>query len=101
MASTNEDEFFAKQNAELVEKERDKQREEEQKAERASHNMKCPKCGADLVEEDYRGVLIDRCPECDGVWFDTGEIEKMSQAEHDGFVSGMLKSVFRTGGADS
>jgi hypothetical protein len=101
MASTNEDEFFAKQTAELVEQERQKQIAEDQQAERASHFMKCPKCGADLVEEDYRGVRIDRCPDCNGVWFDTGEIEKMGEADEDGFVGGVLKSVFRLGGTDS
>lgn len=101
MANTNEDEFFAKQSAELVGKAREKQLEEARKAERASHRMKCPKCGGDLVEEDYKGVLIDRCPDCNGLWFDAGEVEKMSEVEEHGFVTGMFKSVFRIGGSSS
>ncbi len=99
MASKNEHEFFAKQSAELVEKERERKEREKKAAERASHFMKCPKCGSDLTVEDYRGVEIDRCHECQGVWFDAGEIEKMAEEETDGFVGGVLKSVFRIGGA--
>jgi len=36
--------------------------------------MKCPRCGADLKEIVYEGVLIDNCPNCGGNWLDKGEI---------------------------
>ena len=99
MVSKNEDEFFVKQTAEIVGKERAKQQEEERKAERATHFMKCPKCGSGLVEESYRAVVIDRCPDCNGLWFDAGEVEKMNEVKEEGFAGGILKSVFRIGGA--
>lgn len=99
MVSKNEEEFFAKQSADLIGKERVKTEEEERKAERASHFMKCPKCGAGLIEESYRGLLIDRCPDCDGLWFDAGEIERMNEAQEDGFAGGVLKSIFRISGS--
>lgn len=40
--------------------------------------MTCPRCHtADLDEKDRRGVKIDICPSCRGVWLDRGELEKL------------------------
>ncbi|MFA7296421.1 MAG: zf-TFIIB domain-containing protein [Dehalococcoidia bacterium] len=39
--------------------------------------MKCPVCDARLREVDRRGVVIDVCPECKGVWLERGELEKL------------------------
>jgi hypothetical protein len=36
--------------------------------------MKCPKCGVDLVEKDYKNIKVDKCSACEGVWLDTGEM---------------------------
>ena len=76
----NEDEYFARQNAELIKQMRATLDTERQRRERHSHYMKCPKCGADLQEMAQGQVLIDVCPECHGVWFDAGEVELMRQA---------------------
>jgi Zn-finger nucleic acid-binding protein len=36
-----------------------------------------------MREVTRRGVLIDVCPECRGVWLDAGELEKLlAAAEH-------------------
>ena len=37
----------------------------------------CPKDGAQLMEINRGGVLVDVCPECKGVWLDRGELEKL------------------------
>jgi Zn-finger nucleic acid-binding protein len=39
--------------------------------------MRCPLCNARLREVPRRGVKIDVCPECRGVWLDSGEMEKL------------------------
>ncbi len=40
--------------------------------------MTCPRCHtADLTEKDRKGVKIDICPSCRGVWLDRGELEKL------------------------
>jgi len=36
--------------------------------------MKCPKCGVDLFEKDYKNIKVDKCSACEGVWLDTGEM---------------------------
>ena len=40
--------------------------------------MQCPECRIDLVCEDIAtaGVQLDVCRQCNGIWFDPGEINK-------------------------
>jgi Zn-finger nucleic acid-binding protein len=46
--------------------------------------MKCPNCQATLLITEKKGVEIDYCPECRGIWLDRGELEKIMErsAEH-------------------
>jgi uncharacterized protein len=39
--------------------------------------MRCPNCGARLVEVERSEILVDACPECRGVWLDRGELDKI------------------------
>lgn len=39
--------------------------------------MRCPWCNVPMREVERRGVRIDVCPECRGVWLDRGELEKL------------------------
>lgn len=39
--------------------------------------MRCPLCDVSMKEVERRGVLIDVCPECRGVWLDRGELDKL------------------------
>lgn len=39
--------------------------------------MKCPRCVIELKLSDRRGVEIDYCPQCRGVWLDRGELDKI------------------------
>ena len=42
--------------------------------------MKCPACpDATLLMSERRGVEIDYCPSCRGVWLDRGELDKLIQ----------------------
>lgn len=54
---------------------------EEKKRLKALHYMRCPKCGMQLVEMDYRGLRVDKCSECEGIWLDAGELEAVSKME--------------------
>ena len=40
-------------------------------------DMKCVRCRGQLKLESYEGVEIDRCPQCQGVWLDAGELAKI------------------------
>lgn len=39
--------------------------------------MLCPLCQVDLVMSDRKGIEIDYCPKCRGVWLDRGELDKI------------------------
>jgi len=58
------------------------------------HHMKCPKCGMNLVEIEYRSIKVDRCSACEGVWLDKGEMKAVT--ELDKSLLDKLYSVFRT-----
>jgi Zn-finger nucleic acid-binding protein len=40
--------------------------------------MQCPKCSRELFEVEQDLVTIDCCPGCHGLWFDRGELEKIT-----------------------
>ncbi len=40
--------------------------------------MKCPNCKeSKLVLSERKGIEIDYCPECRGIWLDRGELDKI------------------------
>lgn len=46
-------------------------------------SVRCPLCDVPMREVSRRGVLIDVCPECRGVWLDRGELNKLLEtADH-------------------
>ena len=55
--------------------------------------MKCPKCGMELIALDYKGREVNKCSECEGIWFDAGELEAVSRLEKSGIDK--LFGVFR------
>ena len=82
---SNEDEYFARHNAELIKQQRAKLDEERAAAERKAHYNKCPRCGCDLKERTYHHVKVDVCPECEGMWLDKGELQMLTHVERNSF----------------
>ncbi|MEW6488634.1 MAG: zf-TFIIB domain-containing protein [Thermodesulfobacteriota bacterium] len=39
--------------------------------------MKCPNCIEELKMAERKGIEIDYCPSCRGVWLDRGELDKI------------------------
>ena len=96
--SESEDEYFAREEA--AKRQRDaiehgkKIQEQEREALKKLHYMKCPKCGFDLQETLFRGVVIDKCYNCHGMWFDENELETLAEhKEYDIFQS--VLRIFR------
>jgi Zn-finger nucleic acid-binding protein len=79
--SRNEEEYFAREDAELMRKQRERAHAAAVEAERKSHYMKCPKDGYDLTSSEYHGVQIETCPHCGGMWLDAGELEAVATQE--------------------
>ncbi len=69
---------------ELVRRRTERQRDtqelsrEQRDALRQQHWMRCPKCGMTLDEITFRGVKVDKCFGCGGVYLDDGELEQLA-----------------------
>ena len=59
---------------------------------------RCPVCKKkmDKVEFENTGIIIDRCSEDHGVWFDSGELKSIlkSAEEENSKIINMLKEMF-------
>ena len=93
--SRNEDEYFAKRDAELLRQQRSQAEKVAADTERRTHFMKCPKCGYNLITHDWHSVQIDQCTNCHGIWFDAGEAESLVRDSEPGLLGRALKSVMR------
>jgi uncharacterized protein with PIN domain len=60
----------------------------------AAAKDRCPKCGAPLLPVRYRGVELDKCSGCQGIWLDCGELERIL-GDEGGFLAG-LKRIFQS-----
>jgi uncharacterized protein len=93
-----EEEFFARQEWERKRKVAHEHEERLKAAERQKlkdlHWMNCPKCGMELVEIDFRGLKVDQCSSCNGVWLDAGELDALATSEKSGFLGG-LQAFFK------
>ncbi len=38
---------------------------------------KCPICNVEMKKIERHEVILDRCPNCLGLWFDKGELDKL------------------------
>jgi len=90
--SRNEHEYFVKRDAELIRERRQRLDEERNRLERSSHLNKCPRCGIDLIAHDHKGVTIDQCDNCGGMWLDKGELEIVEELDRHspGFMHNLL-----------
>ena len=91
--SEKEEEYFARQAIERMKKEAEacqaRMAEDEKKRLKELHYMHCPKCGQQLSEIEHKGIKIDRCMTCQGIWLDAGELEQITQKE--GLLGGFTK----------
>jgi len=91
-----EEEYIARMEYERLKKiEEEKHKklaEDEKKKLKELHFMRCPKCGMDLIAVDYKGIEVDKCSDCEGIWLDAGELEAVSKLEKSGLDK--LFSVF-------
>lgn len=95
--SDNEEEYFARLELEkrkqMEEEKHKKLAEEEKKRLKELHYMRCPKCGMELIEIDYKQIRVDKCFGCEGVWLDAGEMEAISKLEKTALAK--MFSVFK------
>lgn len=83
--SEREEEFIARREYERLKKLEEEKHTKLAAAEKMKlkelHHMRCPKCGMELIAIDYKGIEVDKCSACEGVWLDAGELESVSKLE--------------------
>ena len=83
--SETEDEYFARVEIEKKKKSMEEKSKniasDEKKRMKELHFMRCPKCGMELTEIDYKKIKVDKCFSCQGVWLDAGELEAVSELD--------------------
>jgi len=45
--------------------------------------MKCPKCDTELEKKAYRGMEVDHCGNCGGMWLDLQELDQLEDLAFD------------------
>ena len=45
--------------------------------------MDCPRCKVDLKVEEHKSIEVDRCPSCQGMWLDYGELDQLEDTTMD------------------
>ena len=92
--SSNEDEYFKREEIEKLRKARREANadlaEEARADAKTTHWMRCPKCGMELTEIEFRGVQVDQCFNCGGMYLDAGESEKILAFEEPGTLGKMF-----------
>jgi acetyl-CoA carboxylase beta subunit len=90
-----EEAYFYKLNKELLEKRRKENDVQSATADfktKNPHWMRCPKCGNALQEIEMSKIKVDKCIECEGVFFDNGELKILLESkEPAGFLSSLKK----------
>jgi len=82
-----ENEYFRRQEQQLIEKMKAKLNSEGSK----QTEMQCPRCDGILRETNYENIKIDICDKCTGVWLDAGELAQIAQKDNEG---GWFSRVF-------
>lgn len=74
-----ENEYIHKQEMKRIEEKRALSRE---KLARELSRNRCPKCGDNITPMTFRGVPLDKCPSCGGVWLGPNDLQILSQKDH-------------------
>lgn len=57
--------------------------------------LRCPKCLTRLDQVFLCEIPIERCPDCDGIWLDAGELDLIMQRERSNEGSWFAKFLGR------
>lgn len=59
--------------------------------------MDCPACKSQMFVMEYDGLELDHCPDCEGVWFDGGELALLfadaQDRAHPELVPGLIRDL--------
>lgn len=102
--SKNEDQWFNENEEKLIRAAKDRhQREKEERKKQNDdelkklHWLKCLKCGHDMNQVNIKSIEVDKCSNCEGVFFDPGELDELMLIENHkkkSFFQKLVEPVF-------
>ena len=90
--SQNENEYFARQDAEWLKAQRAKLDAQRATNDSNTTGMRCPRCKGELRERMFHNVRIDVCTKCHGVWLDAGEMHMLAHVQPEGLMK-VIKEI--------
>ncbi|HEY0005650.1 MAG TPA: zf-TFIIB domain-containing protein [Pyrinomonadaceae bacterium] len=81
-----EEDYFRRQEQELIRKMRERMAAEKQASENAP-SLQCPRGDGALVEVDFEEIRIDLCETCGGAWLDASDLESLTRKDTGGWLS--------------
>lgn len=60
-----------------------------------NYHLRCPKCGSNLDQVEMMDIPIEKCPECHGIWLDSGELDLIVEREKAQNREGWLVKIFK------
>jgi hypothetical protein len=95
--------WFLEHEADLIESARQRRREVEQarqaalsRAEHEEHRGHCPNCGEKMASDRLEEIDVEKCPACEGIFFDRGELETLL-LRHDSHRRGFFRKLLGLG----
>ncbi len=74
-----ENEYIYRQEKEKIRK---MQQQDREKLVRDFCRGRCPKCGDAIEAMTFRGVPLDKCPGCGGIWLGPKDLQLLSEKDH-------------------
>ena len=74
-----ENQYIYNEEKEKIERMRESARE--QVVREYCHN-RCPKCGSAIEAMTFRGVPLDKCPGCGGIWLGPKDLQVLASKDH-------------------
>lgn len=56
-------------------------------------SLRCLRCGEDLEEILFRGIMVEHCAKCHGMWIDGSELERLTTRARQGWLSHFWRSM--------
>jgi len=95
----NEDSYFAAKEYELIEGMKAEFQKNEA-ARRGAQKVNCPMCPGRLEKYRFKGVSLDRCASCEGIWLEKGQLAAILRQAARGPLGAFLDRCFAKDGTE-
>jgi hypothetical protein len=85
-----ENEYIYRQEKEAIRK---MQQDAREKLIRELCQNRCPKCACEIEAMTFRGVPLDKCPGCGGVWLGPRDLQVLSEKDHRNWFEKWFKAA--------